>query len=64
MTPGDIELVRSVSAKFLRPITPPANLTVSARPVKADGEEMKFKGVVLHDEEKCAESTFIVKVLL
>lgn len=62
--PGDIELVKIVSAKFLRTITPPADLVVSARLIRADGGEMKFKGSVHHGAEKCAESSFIVKVLL
>ncbi|MBN1574368.1 MAG: hypothetical protein JW984_14305 [Deltaproteobacteria bacterium] len=61
---GDVKLAKIVSAKFQRPITPPASLTVSVRLNKFDGEDMKFKGSVYHDDEKCAESSFIVKVLL
>ncbi|GEM_PF-2405436 len=65
--PGDIELYKIVSAKFLRTITPPASLTVSARLNKIDGNMIKFKGIkfkgsIYNGTEKCAESSFVVKV--
>jgi 3-hydroxyacyl-[acyl-carrier-protein] dehydratase len=60
--PGEVNLVKIVSAKFLRPITPPADLTVSTRLMKIDGEEMNFKGSIYNDTDKCAESSFTIKV--
>lgn len=62
-SPGDLKLLKIVSAKFQRPISPPGIFTVSVLMNKVDGEKMKFQGTICHGAEKCAESTFVVKVL-
>jgi 3-hydroxyacyl-[acyl-carrier-protein] dehydratase len=56
-------LAKIVSAKFQRPISPPGTFTVSANVNKVDGENIKFKGAIYSGDEKCAESSFIVRLL-
>ena len=58
--PGDVELVKIVSAKFLKPLIPPGNFTISVMLNKIDDNMIKFKGSIYNGLEKCAESSFVV----
>jgi len=60
---GELMLTNIMSAKFQKPIYPPGSFTVSVLLKKTDGNEMKFKGSIYNNTEKCAECSFVINKL-